>query len=207
MDCETLEGITLSAFQGLNVTMPFKTEIMSRVSRVMPCAQKVGAVNTLKIQEKEIVGYNTDYQAIHTVLMNQTGHHVVVLGTGGAARATYMAAQDLNKDVVMVSRQPKPGMLNWFEAKQQIQKAHIVVNATPLGMSHFPEMPQDMIPTQGLYVEWVYHPLITPALQLCQNRDLKTIDGLTLLLLQAQHAFHIWTGVMPDIQDVRKVLI
>ncbi|MDB9793773.1 shikimate dehydrogenase, partial [Flavobacteriaceae bacterium] len=130
------------AIKGLNVTIPYKEEIIELVNKIDPIAKKIGAINTIKIHDKDIIeGYNTDYigfvMSLKNIISNQK--KALVLGTGGASKAIIFGLNSIGVKSTIVSRDKREGVISYSElSKKVIEENTIIINCTPLGT--FPEV-------------------------------------------------------------------
>ena len=189
---------------GLNVTIPYKEEILAYVDEISAEVKAVGAANTLVIHpiSKKITAYNTDIYGFKlSILPYLKPHHrkALILGTGGAAKAVAYALQQLNIKTIMVSRQPKnETQLSYDDLTESIIKSHLlVVNTTPVGQ--FPKVEKslrfsyDFITDKHLFYDLIYNPPETKFLYQARKKQATTCNGLNMLHLQAEKSWQIWT--------------
>lgn len=188
---------------GFNVTIPFKQDIMAFLDGIDPTAEKIGAINTVKISKNgKLKGYNTDHvgfsEAIKPFLES---HHqkALILGTGGASKAIIYALNDLGILPASVSRSPKAGQLNYEDLNEEILREHLViVNCTPLGTSpkteDFPPIPFEFINDQHLVFDLIYNPSETRLMQLAAQKGARVSNGLRMLELQAEKSWEHWNS-------------
>lgn len=200
-------------WRGCNVTMPLKEDAFALL-HVEPISRRIGAVNTVMPGEGELIATNTDWIGVNLSLdtYRLAPKRVVIIGTGGAARAA-LADMRLQKvpHVIMITRSPdKAGaLLDLFELEGEIlplgaaPEADLLINASPLGMKGFPELELDLsLMAEGATVlDMVYDPLETPLLQAAGARGLKAIDGLSMLINQAAMAFTYFFKDAPEPAD------
>ncbi|MGO4169429.1 shikimate dehydrogenase family protein [Novosphingobium sp. YAF33] len=216
-----------AAWRGCNVTMPHKLAIVPLLDRLDPLAARIGAVNTVvREADGSLTGYNTDAPGFLEPLqplLDQT--HLFrmarVLGTGGAARAIVAALAERGFVIVLAGRDPAKAraMLDELTAQNDhhaIDLAHfadptdfafddreqcldIIVNASPLGMAGQPPLAFDFshAPPRSVAYDIVTSPLETPFLQDARKAGLETVDGLAMLIGQADVAFTRFFGVKP----------
>ncbi len=204
--------------RGVNVTVPHKVAVLDLLDDIDDTARSVGAANTLKVfPDGRIGGANTDIDGIFTACrdLGIAGREVILLGSGGAARAALGAAVSLQAGwVTIVARNVDAGVALLREAGQPgtvlpfggplppSPEARLLFNATSLGMTGQPplDFPLDGLPGDCTVFDAVYVPLATPLLQAAAARGLATIDGLTMLIGQAAIAFEIFFGQQPPRQ-------
>ncbi|MES2794979.1 MAG: shikimate dehydrogenase [Bacteroidota bacterium] len=191
--------------KGLNVTIPYKQEIMPFLDEIDEAAQKIGAVNTIKVLPKlKLKGYNSDYWGFRWTLETWPEFREIqpqkalVLGKGGAAKAVVVALNDLGIEVQYVSRKKEIGTLTYEELTQEvIDNYQLIINTTPLGMypnvDSFPEIPYHLLSSKHLLYDLVYNPAETLFLKKGKENGIKsTHSGLAMLHGQAEKAWEIW---------------
>jgi shikimate dehydrogenase len=191
--------------EGLNITNPYKVEVMSYLDEISPDAASIGAVNCIKITRKEdkvlLYGYNTDAPAFRESLkpiLKDDCHKALVLGNGGASRAIRHALKELKIDFKIVSRNNGRGDINFNDLDQQIIKEHqLIINATPAGMhpepENFPPIPYTALTRGHLLYDLVYNPEETVFLAKGRQAGAQIKNGLEMLHLQAELSWQIWT--------------
>ena len=189
--------------EGLNVTIPYKEDVLPLLSDIDPTAKEIGAVNVLKIsKEGKIKGYNSDYYGFKTSLKNFVGTDLngikaLIFGTGGASKAVKQALIDLNIPYQYVSRNGGTNMLSYDDVTTSTIKEHqLLINSTPLGMypnvDTCPDIPYEAI-KQGHYLyDLVYNPEETLFMKKGRVQGAKAIHGLEMLELQAEKSWEIW---------------
>ncbi len=227
-----------ASWRGCNVTMPHKQAVIPLLDRLDPLAAAVGAVNTIAPEAGRLVGYNTDVPGFLEPLraeLEQTHYFRMarVLGTGGAARAIIKGLADAKLVIVLAGRNPDKAraLLDELDPAGEhhtVDIAHfadpttfafddregcldLVVNASSLGMTGQPPLAFDMshAPPGSIFYDIVTSPLDTPFLQAARAAGFRTIDGLSMLIGQADHAFRRFFGAAPPRNadaDLRKVL-
>lgn len=188
---------------GFSVTIPHKVEVMRYLDGMTREAAAVGAVNTVYRTNDRWVGENTDVHGVRVALANVPvdGARVVILGTGGAARAA-VAALDTAESVTLLSRSREPGSLEWSRrvdvdsvSRYDRYEADLLINTTPVGM--FPDVNRSPIegPIHANYVfDMVYNPAETRLLRMAREQGKRAIGGGGMFLAQARRQFEIWTG-------------
>lgn len=191
-------------FDGLNVTIPYKTTVIKFLDEISPEAEKIGAVNTIIKKDGTLLGYNTDYYGFSYEMKEAgasvRGKEVVILGTGGAAKTAYCVCSDMGAKRVrcVTSAEIKRGDVEAYLDTQ------IVINATPVGM--YPNTgvaPVDLGEFKNCeaVLDLIYNPSKTKLIQDAERRGLKTANGLGMLVAQAKKACEIFTGA--DIDEER----
>lgn len=228
-----LKDFRSRGFAGGNVTIPHKEMAFLSVERRTAQAQRVGAVNTLWIEDGALWGDNTDVTGFMAHLDASLGtgweqdvETVLVLGAGGAARAVvaglqnrplkriFVANRTLSKaeDLVRDLRPGSPVGLEtsaWEAVGRVIPHAQLIVNTTSLGMAGQPPLVLDLsrAPRNAAIADIVYVPLKTPLLATAAAQNLRTVDGLGMLLHQAVPGFKRWFGVKPEVTPELRALI
>ena len=189
--------------KGLNVTIPYKQDVLPFLKEIDPAAKKIGAVNVLKIADNgDIKGYNSDYYGFKTSLENFANEALndckaLILGTGGASKAVKQALIDLNIPYQYVSRHRADGIISYDDLTPELIKAHkLIINCTPLGMhpniDNCPYIPYEQLSKEHLLYDLVYNPEETLFMKKGRERGAKAIHGLEMLKLQAEKSWEIW---------------
>lgn len=185
---------------GLNVTIPYKQDIIPYLNELEPSAMEIGAVNTIKISRTGLKGYNTDVygfqKSIEPYLKN---HHekALVLGTGGASKAVAYVLDQLKIDVTFVSRTAKNNGFTYENLDQSIMEGYnIVINCSPLGtypnVTDKPKIPYRYLNQKHLLFDLIYNPEKTAFLVHGEAQGATIVNGLRMLELQAEKAWEIW---------------
>lgn len=207
--------------QGFSITMPLKQEMMKHVERTDPLSAKVGACNTVvRSQEGKLFGFNTDVQGIVTPLEQRLvlrGAKILVLGSGGAARAAVFSLKERGAEVFVLNRTVASGQKLAREAKvktfkkDQLVKAtwDVIINATPVGMVGYKT--QSWLDAKELNAKFVfdmvYEPVETPLLRMARQRGCQVITGLEMFVQQGAEQFQIWTGKPAPRDEMLRVIV
>ncbi len=184
---------------GLNVTVPYKEEVLPLLDELDAAAAKIGAVNTIRISGGKTKGYNTDYIGFKASLEEfypQQGP-ALVLGTGGAAKAVWAALNALGIPFKSVSRTAAPDVLGYAQVTPKLLQTYpLIINTTPVGMhpniTEAPPLPYAAL-TPGHYLyDLVYNPGETQFMKLGAAAGAHTSNGLGMLYRQADAAWEIW---------------
>jgi len=188
--------------KGLNVTIPYKEQVIPYLDKLNKKAKKIGAVNTIKISKKgKLTGYNTDYYGFKkSIEPFLKPHHknALILGTGGASKAIRYALKRLNISVTYVSRLTSNTNTVTYQSLSEadITKHTIIINCTPLGthpdISKSPDIPYQFITNKHLLYDLVYNPAETTFLQKGKAQGASICNGLLMLHLQAKKSWKIW---------------
>ena len=198
------------AFQGLNVTIPYKRTVMPLCDEIDPRAAAIGAVNTVVNQNGRLTGYNTDIDGFLYMArragVDMAGKKVVILGRGGTSRPPRAAAGELGaREIVNVSRH---GVDNYQNLSRHAD-AQVLVNTTPVGM--YPNWGQSPVSLESFpalegVLDVVYNPLRTALLLQAEERGLPCSCGLPMLVAQAKRAAELFTGRNIDDSRTEAVL-
>ena len=221
-----------NGYCGGNVTLPHKEQALRLCDCSSELARRIGAVNTLWLQDGRLCGDNTDVSGFLDNLDEQTPgwdekcDRAVILGAGGAARAILaglmqrkIASVSLMNRSVDRARHLAEEAADWGEARinaepldaegQNLAGAGLVINTTSLGMSGQPELGLELekLPDRAVVCDIVYVPLETGLLKAARQRGLRTCSGLGMLLHQAAPGFEHWFGVKPEVtKELRAVI-
>lgn len=188
---------------GLNVTIPYKQEVIPLLNELDDAAARIGAVNTIKIKNGHTKGYNTDYIGFRDTLESfypkEKYKKALVLGTGGASKAVCTALADLGIPYTSVSRTPAQGELSYEQLTEgMLQEYNLIVNTTPLGMAPntntLPAIPYEGITPEHFAYDIVYNPEKTLFLERCEAAGAKIMNGIGMLHGQAEAAWDIWNS-------------
>ena len=186
------------AFQGLNVTIPYKRTVMPLCDEIDPRAAAIGAVNTVVNRNGRLTGYNTDIDGFLYMArragVDMAGKKVVILGSGGTSRTARAAAGELGaREIVTVSRRGEDN----YQNLSRHADAQVLVNTTPVGM--YPNWGQSPVSLESFpalegVLDVVYNPLRTALLLQAEERGLPRSCGLPMLVAQAKRAAELFTG-------------
>jgi shikimate dehydrogenase len=210
-DIEKIEALPLLLKQnpeliGLNVTIPYKQQVFKYLDDIDPIAKKIGAVNVIQVQNGNLKGFNSDYLGFKISLIEFLGTRLeqkigaLILGSGGASKAVVAALQDLEVNYKIVSRKisQDKNQLTYDELTQDVlQSYQLIINTTPLGMSPnkdtCPDLPYSLLTQNHYLFDLVYNPDYTLFMQKGANNGAKVINGMQMLVLQAEEAWKIWS--------------
>jgi shikimate dehydrogenase len=191
-----------SNVKGFNVTIPYKEQIIPFLSKIDPEAQAIGAVNTIKVDGQQTIGFNTDtYGFQKSIEPYLKEHHkkALILGTGGASKAVAYVLHLLGISYNFVSRNPKDGQLNYPDLNKEVLTDHtVIVNCTPLGtypnINDKPDLPYHFITDQHLLFDLIYNPEKTAFLLAGEQQGSIIINGYNMLQFQAEKSWQIWNS-------------
>ena len=205
-------------FKGINVTIPYKKDVIPYLDEMDESAKAIGAVNTIINVDGKLKGYNTDFGGFlymvkaHNVHME--GKKVLIIGNGGACAAVKAVCKHENaKDIVIVSRSANRGAIGYDEMYTSHLDADIVVNTSPVGM--FPNIANAPIDVSWFHklecvLDVVYNPILTRLCFEAQEADIKRVVGLEMLIAQAKYTFEIFENMSFDdsiIDEIKKEML
>lgn len=193
------------AFDGVNVTIPYKAAVIPYLDEVDSTAAALGAVNTVVNRGGRLFGYNTDAYGMQVLLaragISLAGENVLILGSGGTAHTAFAVAQAAGaREIRMVSRTGKDGALTYAAAAAQSDTT-VILNTTPVGMfPHEQEMPLplDGFPCLRGVIDVIYHPLRTSLVLAARERGIPAAGGLYMLVAQALRAAELFGAPMRE---------
>lgn len=196
-------------FSGLNVTIPYKKEVIPYLSELSPTAQKMGCVNTvLRRSDGTLYGHNTDYFGFTSLVrhagLSVAGKKVLVLGSGGASNTAVAALKDLGANPVVISRSGE----NNYQNLHRHTDAAAIVNTTPVGM--YPNTgvsPIDLVlfPHLEGVLDVIYNPARTQLLLDAEKLGIPRENGLWMLVAQAKEAAEVFTGGKISDEVIEKI--
>jgi len=203
---KAFEGFIAAGFKGINVTVPFKEDIILLLDYVEDTAKEIGAVNTVKFEDGKALGYNTDWigflKSLKSVISDVRGKKVLVLGAGGASKAVVYALVREGAEVYLWNRTKEKALklaqkfnLKVVDSPEEVvNEVEVIVNTTSVGLKDEdpPIFNYDLIKENQVVVDIIYKE--TKLLKRAKEKGAKTLDGLPMLLWQGIEAFKIWNG-------------
>lgn len=194
-----------SSLKGLNVTLPYKSAILSYLDEISDEAQLIGAVNCIAISKGKSKGYNTDVYGFSQSIkpfLDFNHQRALILGTGGASKAVAYALKKIGVDVLFVSSSASKKtekVLLYSEVNEMVMQSHkLIVNCTPLGMypngETFPPLLYECFSPEHLAYDLIYNPEETLFLKKAIAKGAIAVNGLSMLKLQAEKSWEIWNG-------------
>lgn len=219
-----------SGVRGINVTYPYKESVVARVRLASEQVRRIGSVNTVVFGEQGPAGHNTDHSGFLAAFRSSFGEmppgRVALVGAGGVGKAVAFGLatlgaqeiavidQDEGKarrlaEAVAVSSEGAVSATFAVDANEAVRNADGIVNCTPLGMVGYPgsAVPLDLLDRQRWAFEAVYTPVDTPFKLAAEAAGLKVLSGYELFFHQGVDAFRIFTGLTPDLDALRRLLI
>ena len=198
--------LTKREFNAINVTIPYKQDVIPYLDGISDTAKRIGAVNTIVNRGGKLYGDNTDFAGMLALAkhigVDMKGKKVLILGTGGASKTGHALAEYMGAEsVYYVSRSGKNGSITYEQAVSEHSDAQVIINATPVGM--FPKQggrPIDIsaFPKLEGVLDAIYNPLRTNLILDAQERGIPAEGGLYLLSAQAVHAAAVFQDIPLD---------
>ncbi|MBI9053104.1 MAG: shikimate dehydrogenase [Bacteroidales bacterium] len=194
-----------SELSGLNVTIPYKTEVIPFLDYLDNAAKEIGAVNTIKFNREnsklKLYGYNTDclgfWESLKPIL-NENHKKALILGTGGSSKAVSYSLRKANIQCLFASRNPiQENSISYDQINEQIlQDYTIIINTSPLGMfpetDKYPNIPYKLVSSKHILYDLIYNPNQTVFLKKGQEQGAVIKNGLEMLKIQANYSWKIW---------------
>lgn len=193
--------------QGLNVTIPYKEQVIAFLDELDEGAMAVGAVNTIKIfrtaDSIHLKGYNTDVYGFRTSiqsLLKPVHNKALILGTGGASKAVSFVLKGLGIRTIFVSRNPRENEHIAYHdlTGETITSCLLIINTSPVGMyphvNECPDIPYQHVTNQHVLYDLIYNPPETEFMKRGRKRGAVTLNGYEMLHHQAEKAWEIWNG-------------
>lgn len=190
---------------GLNVTIPYKEQVIPYLDDLDEDARLIGAVNVIKfacgfLGKTKLIGYNTDvigFRRSIEPLLTDSHRRALILGTGGASKAVFHGLKQLGVESTFVSRTAKEGCITYADlTREMMDRYTVIVNTTPLGMfpnvDSCPDIPYEWLTPNHLLYDLLYNPDETLFMRRGKERGAVVKNGLEMLLLQAFAAWEIW---------------
>ncbi len=209
---EATLGLRALGFRGVNVTVPHKETIVEYLDDTTEEVKRVGAVNTILIEDYKLIGHNTDIYGFKESLMEYkidiTDKDLLIVGAGGAARACahvinsmkpkrFIITDKILERAEVVSNLFDAEIIEPAEIENIIPEMDIVINATPID---FQEMILPVMKRGAVYYDVNYK------FRKLKGRDIKMINGLLMLVLQGAQSFHLWTGREAPIEVMKNMV-
>ena len=188
---------------GLNVTIPYKEDVIKYIDKITIDAKSIGAVNTIKISNQKLTGYNTDHIGFSKSIEKIDGfkniESALILGSGGASKAVQFALKKMNIKYTIVSRSNSVECINYDQVSEKIIKNHkLIINCTPLGtfpnVERFPEIEYRFLSSFNILYDLVYNPEQSSFLIKGLKAGCKIKNGLEMLEIQAIESWKIWNS-------------
>ncbi len=215
-----LIGLKALEAKGVNVTIPYKIDVMKYLDKISIEAEKIGAVNTISFNDGILTGYNTDYTGFGASFkkadIDVKNRRIVILGTGGVSKAVVQfLINNEAADIIFVARNPNKSSNNMnsinvisYSDLNKMGTSDIIINCTPCGM--YPNVEASPVGKAILShfstaVDLIYNPKETLFLREASETGLKALNGLYMLVAQAIAAQEIWNNVKISIEVVDEI--
>ena len=204
---EELDGfLKEKAFKGINVTIPYKRDVIPYLDEISPEARAIGAVNCIRNDNGRLIGHNTDYDGLKALILHTgvqvEGKKVLIAGTGGTSDTARAVCMNLGAaEIMQASRSGKNEALPYEEAEKVYSNVQVIINTTPCGM--YPNIHQHMIRLDAYeklegVIDVVYNPLRTQLVYQALQRNKKAAGGLYMLVAQAVRASEFFRSIPAD---------
>lgn len=192
----------VEGLEGINVTIPYKEDVLQFLHHQSAAVKEIGACNCIKIKDGELTGYNTDvlgFRQSFEPFIKPHHQQALVLGTGGAAKAVVWVLKQMGIGYKYVSRKKADGMLSYDDLDESVmQQYQVIINTTPLGMQpnvhDKPSLPYQFIHSDHLFYDLVYNPAKTAFLQSAEEKGATIKNGGDMLVIQAEESWKIWNS-------------
>ena len=193
-------------FCAINVTMPYKKEVIPFLDAVSSVANELQAVNCIVNKNGKLYGYNTDYFGMRDLILRSridiSGKKVLILGTGGTSRTSTLVCIDLGAtNIIKVSRSEKDGAISYSEAYENHFDADVIINTTPVGMypnTYNSPINLDKFTNLCAVFDAVYNPICTQLVLSARSKNIHAEGGLCMLVSQAVHAVELFINTKFD---------
>lgn len=188
--------------RGLNVTIPYKKDVLPFLDEMSYGVAEMGACNCIEISNGRLIGHNTDVFGFQRSLMpflHARHSKALILGTGGASAAVEFVLRQLQVTCQYVSRKEGDHAISYDQLSKDMMQEHLlIINTTPLGMypdtSSSPAIPYDYITPKHHLYDLVYNPAETVFLTRGKAQGATVQNGLEMLTLQAEESWRIWNS-------------
>ena len=200
---------------GVNVTVPYKKDIIPYMDELSPESESTQSVNTIYLKNNKIIGHNTDIDgfelSIKKLKINLTNKKILILGAGGVVPSIIFALNKMGVSEIIVTNRTKEKaeqlklsfekirIVDWGE----LPEFHMIINATSIGLKREDEVNLDFsnIGKDKFFYDVIYNPQLTRFLKAGKDLGHKTINGKLMFIYQAHAAFKIWHNIYPEIND------
>ena len=185
---------------GLNVTIPYKKEVIPYLDELSDTAKVIGAVNTICFKNDIKIGHNTDVIGFKKALKNilsKKPKKAIILGTGGASRAIEYVLKSEGIDIVYVSRKPINNQIHYKDLNNKImEECELIINCTPLGtfpkINDAPDIPYEFLSSNNCLFDLIYNPEKTKFMKNGIKMGAKVTNGYNMLIQQAEASWKLW---------------
>ena len=192
--------------KGLNVTIPYKEQVLQFINETTDAVKNIGAANTVKIHRDKLIAHNTDVIGFEISLLKKlkppTSYRdkkVLILGTGGSSKAVQYVFKKLGIDFLLVTRNynSSPGTIHYSMIDEVIMNQyHLIINCTPVGMfpneDKCPDLPYEYLTKHHYLFDLIYKPEKTLFLKKGEDKGAMIQNGYEMLIIQAEESWKIW---------------
>ncbi len=200
-------------FLAINVTIPYKQDVIPYLDEISETAKSIGAVNTVVNKNGRLYGYNTDFFGMKTLMLTNgispSGKKALVLGSGGTSKTAVAVLEDMGAvEIIKVSRTARDGAVTYEDAYAKHSDAELIVNTTPVGM--YPNIGVapveiDRFPRLEAVVDAVYNPLRSRLVSDALEKGVKAVGGLYMLVAQAARACELFIDTEISAEKISRV--
>ncbi len=216
---EIINKVKKGDYTGINVTLPFKQKIINHIDKIVNDADLTGSVNTLLLNNKTVIGENTDVYGLQAAYLkeieNNLNKKVLIIGAGGVSPSVILSVKKSGiKNISITNRtnekciflKKKFSFLNiipWIDLKSEIKNFDIIINATSLGLKNGDDFYFNFENTkyEVIYIDTIYNPLETKTFKFLRKEGRKVFNGLDMFIYQGQKSFYLWNKINPEIDD------
>ena len=217
-----IKKIRNKELDGINVTLPYKQKIIPFLDKLVNDAKNTNSVNTIYLDnDNSVIGENTDVFGIQAAYLKQISHvenkKALVIGAGGVAPSIIFALRKTKISNISIINRTKEkslflkkkfnylSVLEWDNLENEIINFDLIINATSLGLKGKEDFNLNFdlakVKKSLVFIDTIYNPLETKTLKLLKNADIKTFNGLEMLIYQGQKSFYLWNKINPEIDD------
>lgn len=207
------EFILKKDFKAINVTIPYKQDVISFLDEIDENALKIGAVNTVVNKDGHLFGYNTDFLGLISLIdftgINLKEKKVLIAGSGGTSKTAFAVADHLKaKEIYRISRKPSNGEITYSEAEMHHSDTEIIINTTPCGM--FPNLrgtalDLDKFPNLCGVIDVVYNPICSELVRKAKKKGIIALGGLYMLVAQGVYAAEKFKGIKINESEIDRI--
>ena len=218
---EVIEKLKKKQISGINITLPYKQAIIQHLDKIINDAEETHSVNTVYLDNNgDLIGENTDVYGVQAAYLNKinlqkTSNSALIFGAGGVAPSIIYALIKSNlrkisitnrtyeKSIFLKQKFPFINIIKWEDSYKFIPDFGLIINATSLGMKNSGQFayPIENVNEKATYIDTIYNPLETEMIKNLKQKNIKTFNGLDMLIYQGQKSFYIWNKINPEVDD------
>ena len=216
-----IDKIKKKEISGINITLPYKQLIIQHLDRIINDAHSTHSVNTVYLDNNgDLIGENTDVYGIQAAYLNKINlqkksDSVLIFGAGGVSPSIIYALVKSNLNKISITNRtyekaiflkkkfPFIKIIKWEEFNKSIPDFKLIINATSLGMKNSNQFDQTIenVNENATYIDTIYNPMETQMIKNFKQKNIKTFNGLDMLIYQGQKSFYIWNKINPEVDD------